>query len=136
MLCKTSNPGSADIQDLFVRDPTEVSIPWRASGLYEHVAELANTLNQNDNLGLVVGATHPEALARVREVAPELWILAPGVGAQGGDAATVVAHGLDANGRGLLINSSRGIIFADDPAVEARALRDQIRDAVATRGAA
>ena len=115
LLCKTSNPGSADLQDLFVRDPAEVSIPRRASRLFEHVADLANTWNQNDNLGLVVGATHPAALACVREVATELWILAPGVGAQGGDLRAALQAGLRRDGKGLLVPVSRGISQAEDP---------------------
>lgn len=127
LLCKTSNPGSSDLQDLFVRDPAEVSIPWRASWLYEHVAELANTLNQNDNLGLVVGATHPEALARVREVAPELWILAPGVGAQGGDLRATLQAGLRWDGMGLLVPVSRGISRAEDPRRAAEELLELMR---------
>ena len=75
---------------------------------------------------LVVGATYPEEMRRIRAVAPEMPFLVPGVGAQGGDVAAVVAAGLDARGLGLLIASSRGIIFSDDPAAAARDLRDEI----------
>ena len=77
LLCKTSNPGAADLQDLALAGSSQT--------LWEHVADLACAWNENDNLGLVVGATHPDALRRVRQIAPELWILAPGVGAQGGE---------------------------------------------------
>ena len=63
----------------------------------------------------MVGATYPAELARARELCPDMTFLVPGVGAQGGDVETVVANGLDAHGRGLLINASRSVIFADDP---------------------
>ena len=109
LLCKTSNPGAGDLQDLRLAD----RIP--AQRLFERVAELARGWNTNDNLGLVVGATHPEALAAVRRVAPELWILAPGVGAQGGDLAAALRAGLRADGLGLLVPVSRQISRAADP---------------------
>ena len=73
------------------------------------MAELAHGWNTRDNLGLVVGATHPEALAAVRKMAPELWILAPGVGAQGGDLEAALKAGLRADGLGLLIRSAAEI---------------------------
>jgi len=76
-----------------------------------------------------VGATYPEEMRRIRAVAPGIPFLVPGVGAQGGDVAAVVAAGLDARGMGLLISSSRGIGFSDDPAGAARALRDEINAA-------
>jgi len=108
-LCRTSNPGGADLQDLEL-----------ASGepLYERVAALADVWNANDNVGLVVGATAPEELETVREIVPEIPFLVPGVGAQGGDAETAVEHGL-ASRPDLpvdvgLVNSSRGIIFAGE----------------------
>jgi uridine monophosphate synthetase len=76
LLCKTSNPGASDLQDLTL-----------ASGdpLHIHVAKLAQTWNTKNNVGLVVGATYPETLSHVRDIAPDLWFLAPGIGAQGGD---------------------------------------------------
>lgn len=77
LLCKTSNPGSGDFQDLALAG---YDFPLT---LYEKVATLANGWNTEDNIGLVAGATHPAALQRVRQAAPQLWILAPGVGAQG-----------------------------------------------------
>ena len=103
VLCRTSNPGGEDVQGLEL-----------ASGepLYERVAALADLWNGNDNVGLVVGATAPEELQEVREVAPDVPFLVPGVGAQGGDAEAAVEHGL-ADGVGL-VNSSRGIIFAGE----------------------
>jgi orotidine-5'-phosphate decarboxylase len=75
---------------------------------------------------LVVGATYPEEMRRIRAIAPAIPFLVPGVGAQGGDVAAVVSAGLDAHGKGLLINSSRGILFSEDPAAAARDLRDRI----------
>ena len=108
-LCRTSNSGGADLQDLEL-----------ASGepLYERVAALADTWNANATVGLVVGATAPEELETVREIVPEIPFLVPGVGAQGGDAEAAVEHGLAAR-PGLpvdvgLVNSSRGIIFAGE----------------------
>ncbi|PSQ29895.1 orotidine-5'-phosphate decarboxylase [Halobacteriales archaeon QS_9_67_15] len=103
VLCRTSNPGGEDLQDLEL-----------ASGepLYERVAALVDLWNGNDNVGLVVGATTPEELQEVRAVVPDIPFLVPGVGAQGGDAEAAVEHGL-ADGVGL-VNSSRGIIFAGE----------------------
>ena len=109
LLCKTSNPGAGDLQDLPLADR------FPAQRLFERVAELARGWNTSDNLGLVVGATHPEALAAVRRVAPELWILAPGVGAQGGDLEAALSAGLRSDGLGLLIPVSRQISRAADP---------------------
>lgn len=132
LLCKTSNPGAGDLQDLTVDDgrltvasPSTVHGP-RSVLLYEHVAYLAQHWNVADNLGLVVGATHPEALARLRLAAPDLWFLVPGVGAQGGDLETALRAGLRADGKGLLINVSRGISRAENPGQAAAELRDQI----------
>ncbi|RMF44753.1 MAG: orotidine-5'-phosphate decarboxylase, partial [Anaerolineae bacterium] len=122
LLCKTSNPGSADLQNLMVSD-TVSGLP---SPVYIHVARLAQTWNTHGNIGLVVGATQPEALARVRAAAPDLWFLSPGVGAQGGDLETALRNGLRADGRGMLINVSRGIARAENPRQAAAALRDEI----------
>jgi uridine monophosphate synthetase len=121
LLCKTSNPGSADLQDLKVGAS---SIP-----LYEHVAHLAQQWNEQDNIGLVVGATHPEALARLRTAAPDLWFLAPGVGVQGGDLIAALQAGLRPDGMGMLIPISRGISRADDPNQAAEQLRQEINQA-------
>ncbi len=103
ILCRTSNPGGADLQDLTL----ETGEP-----LYERVAALADLWNENDNVGLVVGATQPEELEELREQVPDLPFLVPGIGAQGGDAEAAVEYGL-ADGVGL-VNSSRGIIFAGE----------------------
>jgi uridine monophosphate synthetase len=120
LLCKTSNPGATDLQDL----------PVNATGepLYVAVARLAQSWNSGDNIGLVVGATQPAAMARVRQVAPELWFLAPGVGAQGGDLETALMSGRRRDGKGLLFPVSRGISREADPARAAARLRDRIID--------
>lgn len=117
LLCKTSNPGAADLQDLRLEN---------GDRLYEHVARLAQDWNQANNVGLVVGATQPEALARVRALVPGIWFLSPGVGAQGGDLETALRAGLRKDGRGMLIPVSRGISRAADPGLAAAELRDQI----------
>ena len=117
LLCKTSNPGAADLQDLPVAG-------W--APLHLHIARLAQQWNTGNNIGIVVGATQPEALASVRLAAPDLWFLVPGVGAQGGDLATALRAGLRTDGKGLLVNVSRGISRADDPARAAAALRDEM----------
>lgn len=117
LLCKTSNPGSGDLQDLVL-----------ASGdpLHIHVAKLAQAWNVRNNVGLVVGATYPETLARVRSVGPELWFLAPGIGAQGGDLEAALKAGLRKDGKGMLLPISRGIARAQEPGLVAAELRDQI----------
>lgn len=115
LLCKTSNPGATDLQDLVLAGAP-------AQTLWERVAALAQAWNEHDNLGLVVGATYPAALRRARAIAPELWILAPGVGAQGGELAATLAAGLRADGLGLLIPVSRAISRAADPRQAAHTL--------------
>ena len=121
LLCKTSNPGASDLQDL------PLGRVQSGLTLYEQVALLAQQWNVGDNLGLVVGATQPDALARVRELVPDLWILAPGVGAQGGDLDAALNAGLRADGLGLLVPVSRAISRAGDPHQAAIELRDAIR---------
>ena len=102
-LCRTSNPGGDDIQAL-VADGTPI---------YAHVARLvADDWSTRGDCGLVVGATYPSELADVRAIAPDLPILVPGVGTQGGDADSVVEHGANASGRGLIVSSSRAILYA------------------------
>ena len=118
LLCKTSNPGSADLQDL----PLQAG-PGGSLTLYEKVAQLASGWNLHDNLGLVAGATHPAALRRVRAQAPQLWILAPGVGAQGGDLEAALPAGLRPDGFGILVPVSRAISQSADPHHAAEALR-------------
>lgn len=114
-ICRTSNPGSGELQDLDVA----------GRPLYERVAEMVATRwSQLGECGLVVGATYPEQLRSVRELAGELPILVPGVGEQGGDVAASVAAGATSDGTGLLLSSSRAILHAssgDDFAEAARA---------------
>jgi len=105
VLCRTSNSGGEDLQDLELASGERV---------YERVAALADLWNRHGHVGLVVGATAPEELERLREIVPETPFLVPGVGAQGGDERAAVEYGL-ANGVGL-VNSSRGIIFAGENA--------------------
>jgi uridine monophosphate synthetase len=121
LLCKTSNPGAADLQDLPVTMDAQQVVP-----LHEYVAHLAQAWNSGDNIGLVVGATQPDALKRVRLAAPGLWLLVPGVGTQGGDLETALRSGLRKDGKGMLINISRGISRAENPARAAAETRDAI----------
>src|ERR1700691_2028927 len=103
LLCRTSNPGAKDFQDLLID-----GLP-----LYRRVAErAAGHWNEHRNLMLVVGATYPREKGDLRRAHPEVPFLVPGIGAQGGDLEATLAAGLDAQGSGLLINSSRGIIYA------------------------
>jgi orotidine-5'-phosphate decarboxylase len=129
VICKTSNAGSGDLQDL------PVSGDDRSATLYETVAARCAGWNETHpaGIGLVVGATYPEQLAAVRRIAPNLPILLPGVGAQAGELDASVTAGIDANGRGLLVSSSRGITYAsqgDDFAEAARNAAIRLRDAV------
>lgn len=137
LLCKTSNPGASDLQDLIVvradvpvRPDCDDNVKGEHAGsprpLYIHVAHLAQTWNTKNNIGLVVGATQPEALARVRAAAPSLWFLSPGVGTQGGDLETALKAGLRKDGKGMLIPISRGISRAENPGLAAAKLRDEI----------
>ncbi len=126
LLCKTSNPGSADLQDLPLRALLGSGGYTAVQAVYEAVALRANKWNANQNIGLVVGATHPEALARVRRLSPDLWILAPGVGAQGGNLAAAIQAGARQDGLGMLVPVSRGISRADDPRGAAQSLRQAI----------
>jgi orotidine-5'-phosphate decarboxylase len=120
VLCRTSNPGAGELQDL----------TCEGRPLWETVAaRVSAAWNGAGNCMLVVGATYPEEMRRIRAIAPEVPFLVPGVGAQGGNVAAVVAAGLDARGLGLLIASSRGILFSDDPARASRDLRDEINAA-------
>ncbi len=129
VLCKTSNPGAGEFQDLLceregVRRP-----------LFEWVAEAAVRWSRQSTVGLVVGATHPNAFRRVRTIAPDLPLLVPGVGAQGGDLAVAVTAGLDSRSAGLLVASSRSIIYAsdgDDWQPAARAAAAELCDAINT----
>lgn len=117
LLCRTSNPGAGELQDLSV----EGKPLWRI------VAERARDYwNTNGNCMLVAGATYPDELRQIRAIVGEMTLLVPGIGAQGGDIAATVQAGLNAGGAGMIINSSRAIIFADDPGAEAKTLRAAI----------
>ena len=133
--CRGSNPGAGDMQDLTVESP------YGKSPVYEHLAQMAAEWNGRGNLGLVVGATAPEQLAAVRRLCPELPLLIPGVGAQGGDLAAAVRNGVNSGGRRAVINASRSIIYAGDGADYAAAarraaveLRDVINGILAAEG--
>jgi len=126
LLCKTSNQGASDLQDLTVDGGPSTVNGQRFIPLYEHIAHLAQTWNTGNNIGIVVGATQPEALTRVRSAAPDLWFLVPGVGAQGGDLATALRSGLRADGKGMLVNVSRSISRSENPKLAAAMLRDEI----------
>ena len=127
LLCRTSNPGSADFQGLMVQHRTGLR------PLYHLVAESASRWNRNSNIGLVVGATQPAELEEIRGLHPEMPLLIPGVGAQGGDLESAVRGGTDHHGRGAIINSSRGVIYASkgpDFAQAARQAAIELRDAI------
>ena len=124
LLCRTSNPGAADFQQLKTQD---------GRLLYEVVAQKANEWNTMGNIGLVAGATAPDELKNIRGICPDMTLLVPGVGAQGGDIEKTVRMAIDKNGLGAVINSSRQILyaskeedFAQKAAIVAKALRDEI----------
>jgi orotidine-5'-phosphate decarboxylase len=125
LLCRTSNPGAKDFQDLLVD-----GLP-----LYRRVAErAAGHWNEHRNLMLVVGATYPREMAELRQAHPDVPFLVPGIGAQGGDLDATLAAGLDARGGGLLINSSRNIIYAGGGSPEAiRAAAAELHSAINRR---
>ena len=124
LLCRTSNPGGDDFQAQRLANVDGQPL------LYEHIARLAQgPWNVNGQLGLVVGATYPTEIARVRDIAPTLPLLIPGVGAQGGDAKATVQAGLTAQGL-ISVNSSRAILYASSGADFAEAAR---REAIRTR---
>jgi len=134
LLCRTSNPGGDDLQNQRLASVTD------QPKMYEHIAGLAQgPWNLNGQLGLVVGATYPEEIERVRELAPTLPLLIPGVGAQGGDAVSTVKAGLRQKSTAtgsettgpIIVSSSRAILYAsraDDFANAARQVALQTRD--------
>lgn len=123
VLCRTSNPGARELQDL--------TVDAAGRRLYHAVAELAaREWNVRGNCLLVVGATYPQELAQVRALVGNMPLLVPGVGAQGGDVAAAVRNGQTAAGTGLIVNSSRGILYASsgaDFAAAARSAAEQLR---------
>jgi orotidine-5'-phosphate decarboxylase len=117
ILCRTSNPGAGEFQDLLVDDEP----------LWLKVAKnVSKEWNTHENCMLVVGATYPEELKRVRATVGKMTILVPGVGAQGGDLEKVLEAGLTKEKMGIIVNSSRGIIYASDPAAEAKKMVDNL----------
>ena len=125
VLCRTSNSGSGEFQSQLIGDEP----------LYKHVARRAATeWSLMGDVSLVVGATYPEELAEVRSIVGEMPLLVPGVGAQGGDPVQVVRNGANSNGTGLIVNSSRAILYADatDCAAGAARVARETRDAMNT----
>lgn len=124
LLCRTSNPGGADFQ----------ALDCGGEPLYLRVAQtIASEWDAHGNCALVCGATWPEELGKVRAAVGDMPLLVPGIGAQGGDVAAVVAHGRSSDGTGLLISSSRAILYADGGenfATAARAATEALRQAI------
>jgi orotidine-5'-phosphate decarboxylase len=129
LLCHTSNPGAADLQDLSVLDADGIAKP-----LYQHVAQIiARDWNAHGNCALVTGATWPKQLAEVRALIGDMPLLVPGIGAQGGDVEAVVRYGQTADHTGLMINSSRAILYAssgENFAEAARAATHELRETI------
>jgi orotidine-5'-phosphate decarboxylase len=120
VLCRTSNPGAGEFQNL---------VTLGGEPLYRYIARrVAHGWNQNGNCALVVGATYPKEMAEVRELVGDLLILAPGIGRQGGSVEGTVRAGMDHNKKGLILSSSSGIIFASRDANFAQAARTATED--------
>ena len=122
LLCKTSNAGSMDLQNLLVM-PMGSDMPMP---MYIYVAKLAQQWNEKNNVGLVVGATHPQIMEMIRAAVPDLWFLSPGVGAQGGELELALKSGLRKDGKGMLLPISRAISRSDNPRKTAAEIRDSI----------
>ncbi len=120
-LCRTSNTGAGDIQDLVLAGNEEQK-------LYEYIANEVVTRWNQQNAMLVMGATEPEAIKNIRQKFPEIPLLVPGVGTQGGSVNSVLAAGLTTQGDGVLISTSRAVIYASDPAITAKKLNQEIND--------
>ncbi len=142
ILCRTSNPGASEFQDLVIRHsgkrpegarPESEERFWSCFApqnnirLYQYLAyRVAHKWNKNNNCMLVVGATYPDELKQVRKIVGDMTLLVPGIGAQGGDLEATLKAGLNSKKQGLMINSSRGIIFSENPRGEAEKLRNEI----------
>ena len=127
ILCRTSNPGSADFQSLNCKTEKQ------SSPLFQLVAARASQWNSYGNIGLVVGATHPQELKLIRQSHPDMPLLIPGIGAQGGDLEKAVAYGVNAGGEKAIISSSRQIIYASrgkDFTDAARRVATELRDRI------
>jgi orotidine-5'-phosphate decarboxylase len=120
ILAKTSNPGAGEFQDCVLENK---EIFWQYI-----VKKISNEWNENNNLMIVMGATVPDDIAIARRITGEMTFLVPGIGAQGGDLKNTVEKGINSEDLGLIINSSRGIIFSEDPGKEAKTLRDEINN--------
>ena len=117
VLCRTSNPSATDFQDLKVDGEL----------LFIKVArKILDWDKKYKNLLMVVGATYPNEMKKIREIAPQMTFLVPGVGSQSGDLENTLRNGLRKDGTGLIISSSRGIIYAQDPKLAAQKLKDEI----------
>ncbi len=117
ILCRTSNPGAGEFQDL------ETS----GEPLWKKVAKtVAKKWNENKNCMLVVGATYPSEMKEIRKVTNEMTFLVPGIGAQGGEVKAIMKSGLNSQRKGMMINSARGIIFDKNPQLAAKELQEQI----------
>lgn len=126
LVCHTSNPGSTDFQELEITDwgtlDREPNLP-----LYIRIAR--TTTKWSNQIGLVVGATYPAAIAATRAAAPDAWFLIPGIGAQGGDLEGSVTAGIRADKQGILVSASRSLAQSDDPTAAAKTMRDAINEA-------
>ena len=136
--CRSSNPSASDFQDLMVRSTSsDTAVPF-----YEYMAQTIASWKTEGDLGLVVGATYPSELKRIREVCPSLPILVPGVGSQGGTLVDSVVNGIDSRGAGILISVSRQVLYAssdsDNYAIAATGaaeiLRSSINEALRSEG--
>jgi len=144
ILCRTSNPGAGEFQDMKISRLDSSPLPAgrqvrgnddaKIVSLYEYVAkQVSKEWNSNGNCMLVVGATYPEEIKKVRSLVGDMPLLIPGIGAQGGDVEKTIQAGMDSQKRGMIINSSRGIIFAskgidftERAKQETKKLRDEI----------
>ena len=128
VLCKTSNKGAGEFQDLEIDNKPLWQIVAENISLGHNTA-MGETKkwNKNKNCMLVVGATYPEEMKKIRKITGDMTFLVPGIGIQGGDLRVVMKVGLNSEGLGLIINSSRDIIFAENPRKEAEKLRNEIR---------
>ncbi len=125
ILCRTSNPGAPEFQDLNVKHP----MFDKTMALWEIVArKVKSDWNKNKNCMLVVGATYPKEMKKIRSLVGDMTFLVPGIGTQGGDLKATIKAGLNSEGLGLIINSSRSIIFSPNPKEEAKKLCEKIQE--------
>jgi orotidine-5'-phosphate decarboxylase len=129
VLCRTSNPSAKEFQDLEFGGPASAQGSGEArKKLWQIVAEkVSKDWNYNNNCMLVVGATYPEELGEIRKIVGELTFLVPGIGTQGGSVKEVMEAGMNSNKMGMIISSTKAIIFAENPKEEARKLCEEIR---------